>query len=313
MNLLDNKLDDYKQAYHDIEIPEELAAVTEQAIERGKLHRKRAKARTRWMKHAGVSAAAVFVLFTVSVNTMPAFASALENVPGLGQLVKILQFNKGSAGGGTPQDAVDVSFITLQKQGDQENIILNFTQDNEVQQNASSFHVSFTEYPNTMTFAVGGARRFSAVKDFEILKQSPYIEDAYEIISLDDSLVRFNVTFKEAIAYEVKEYKEPAQVVITISPKEVSPEEQQPVYAVRTASVPYGETLGVMEESLLVADNMRVLKDKQGGYFVEAGYYQTEAEAQEKMKQLKDEFDVVEPLFVEKREYFEVPGGIVAR
>ncbi|MED2130062.1 DUF4179 domain-containing protein [Brevibacillus porteri] len=298
---MDKKLDDYKQAYHDIEIPEELAAVTEQAIERGKLHRKRAKARTSWVKHAGVSAAAVFVLFTVSVNTMPAFASALENVPGLGKLVKILQFNKGSAGGGTPQDAVDVSFITVQKQGDQESIILNFTQDNEVQQNASSFHVSFTEYPN------------SAVKDFETLKQSPYIEDAYEIISLDDSLVRFHVTFKEAIAYEVKEYKEPAQVVITISPVEVSPEKQQPVYAVRTASVPYGETLGAMEESLLVADNMRVLKDKQGGYFVEAGYYRTEAEAQEKMKQLKHEFGVVEPLFVEKREYLEVPGGIVAR
>jgi hypothetical protein len=111
----------------------------------------------------------------------------------------------------------------------------------------------------------------------------------------------------------VKEYKEPAQVVITISPKKVSPEKQQPVYSVRTASVSFGETLGVMEEALLVGDNMRVLKDNQGGYFVEAGYYRTEAEAQEKMKQLKDEFGVVEPLFVEQRGYLELPGGIVAR
>lgn len=307
---MDKKLDDFKQAYRDIEIPEELAAVTQQAIERGKLHRRRAKTRTRGWKQAGISAAAIFVLFTVSVNTMPAFANAFENVPGLGKLVKILQFNKGSAGGGTPQDAVDVSFITVQKQGDQEHITLNFTQDNQVQQEATSFHVSFTEYPSTMTFAVGGARRFSAVKDFETLKQSPYIEDAYEIISLDDSLVRFNVAFKEAITYEVKEYKEPAQVVITISPKKTTPELEQPVYSVRTGSVPYGEELGMMEESLLVADQMRVLKDKQGGYFVEAGYYRKEAEAQAKLKQLKDEFGVVAPLFVERRGYLQSPDAM---
>jgi hypothetical protein len=307
---LDNKLDPFKQAYQEIEIPDELAAITQQAIERGKLERKRTQTRNRWMKRVSVSAAAVFVLFTISVNTMPAFASSLENVPGLGKLVKILQFNKGRAGGGTPQDAIDVSFITIQKHGNTESIILNFTQDNQAQQQASSFHVSFTEYPNTMTFAVGGARRFSAVKDFQTLKQSPYIQDAYEIISLDDSLIRFNVTFNDAVLYEVKEYAEPAQVVITIAPDTTNTGERQPVYSVRSASQPYGEAQGALEEALLGEENVRILKDQEGRYFVEAGYYGTKAEAEAALKQLKEQFGVGEPLYIEKREYLQIPAAI---
>lgn len=310
---MDKQLEHAKQAYDNIEIPEELSAMMQQAIERGKLHRKRKRTRNSWIKRASAFAAAVFALFTISVNTMPAFASSLQDIPGLGKLVKILQFNQGSAGGGTIQDGTDVNFITLNKQGNAESIILNFTQNNQIQQVANSFNVKFTEYPNTMTFAVGGARKFSAVKDFETLRQSNYIQDAYEIISLDDSLIRFNVTFKESVAYEVKEYKDPAQVVITLTPNAKSNVDRAPIYSLRSASYPYGEVLGSLEEQLFGLESVRMLKDRHGTYFVEAGYYKTEAEALVQMKQIKEQFGIEEPLYIEKRDYTQIPESITAQ
>lgn len=304
---MDKKLSRLKQAYHDIEIPAELAAVTQQAIERGKSQRKRTITRNRWMKTMSSSTAAVLALFVISVNTMPAFASSLEDVPGLGKLVKILQFNKGSAEGGTIQDSTDVSFITLKQQGSNETITLNFTKQNQTQEKVNAFHVKFTEYPNTMTFSVGGARAFSAVKDFETLKKSEYIQDAYEIITLDDSLIRFNVTFNKAITYDVKEYADPAQVVITITPDDAKEKQRQPVYSLRTASHPYGETQGAAEETLLGWENIRILKDREGTFFVEAGYYATETEARSKLKQLEEQGVIGERMYVEEREPMQLP------
>ncbi|UHA74893.1 DUF4179 domain-containing protein [Paenibacillus sp. 481] len=309
-----NELERLKKSYHEIEIPDELATVTLKGIERGKQHRNRVKGRSRWVTRVGVSAAAVLAVFTISVNTMPAFAASLEDVPGLGKLVKILQFNKGSAQGGKIQESTDINFITLNKQDNSDSIVLNFARDNKAQQEASYFDVRFTEYPNTMTFTVGGARKFSAVKDFETLKQSKYIVDAYEIVSADDTMIRFNVTFKEPVAYEVKEYKDPAQVVITLTsdPKKsgASSENQPPVYAVRTASHVYGEAQSVAEETLIDVANVRVLKDKQGTYFVEAGHFKTEAEALAHMKQIKSDYGITEPLFIEQREYLQIPEAI---
>ncbi|WP_244562990.1 DUF4179 domain-containing protein [Paenibacillus uliginis] len=296
-----------KQTYHDIEIPAELAAVTQQAIERGKSQRKRTITRNRWMKTMSASTAAVLAIFVISVNTMPAFANSLEDVPGLGKLVKILQFNKGSAEGGTIQDSTDVSFITLRQQGSNETITLNFTKQNQTQEKVNAFHVKFTEYPNTMTFSVGGARAFSAVKDFETLKKSEYIQDAYEIITLDDSLIRFNVTFNKAITYDVKEYADPAQVVITITPDDAKEKQRQPVYSLRTASHPYGETQGAAEEALLGWENIRILKDREGTFFVEAGYYATETEARAKLKQLEEQGVIGERMYVEEREPMQLP------
>lgn len=312
---MDERLKRMKQSYDEIDIPDELSIAVVKGIERGKQQRLQSNTRRRsrrWIGRVSASAAALFIAFTIGINTVPAFANSLQEVPGLGQLVKILQFNKGSAGGGTIQDATDVNFITVKEQGDKESIILNFAQNGEAQQVASSFHVSFTEYPHTMTFTVGGARKFSAVKDFAALKESKRIEDAYELIPLDDSTVRFNVTFKEAVTYEVHEYKEPAQVVITIASDPEHNADRPPVYSVRTASFPYGESVGIAEEMLFGVENIRVLKDQQGLYFVEAGFYDTEAEANARMNAIKTELGYTDPLFVEKREDRQIPESIQA-
>ncbi|MFF2911185.1 DUF4179 domain-containing protein [Paenibacillus sp. NPDC057934] len=306
---MDKQLEVMHRAYNDIEIPQELSAATRMGIERGKQQRRKNRVVRRSLKW-GSSAAAVLISFTISVNTMPAFAGSLEQVPVLGKLVEVLQFTHGSAGGGTIQDGVDVDFIALKTQGERDQLILNFANPDEDQTLASSYNVKFTEYPYTMTISVSGARKFSAAKDLETLKASRFVEDAYPLITLDDSAIRFSVTFKEPVSYEVKEYKDPAQVVITL--KQGAGDQKQPVYSLRTPSQPAGETLAIAEEMLFGVEGLRMLKDQKGLFLVEAGYYPTEEAAQEAMKQIQTEHGYAEPLIVEKRMAVELPQSISA-
>lgn len=329
---MNKELEWLKQDYQNIEIPDELSAVIQQAIERGKEERKRQNesqnlsqsqsqsqsqnqsqrvlSRNRWAKRIGISAAAVFILFSIGVNTMPALASSLENIPGLGKLVKVLQFNKGGAEGGQLSESTDVHAIGLHEQGDSDQITIRFQQNNKEQEIASSFHAQYREYPNTMTFSVHGARNFSAEQDLATLKKSRYVADAYTIMSLDDSLIRFTIVFKEPVAYEVKEYKNPAEVVLTLKPA-TGAEESATVYAIRTASYPYGEKQGMMEEIWIEEENVRILKDRAGTYLVEAGYYSTKEEAQSLMRKLEEQYGLQGQLYIEERNASQLPEAIV--
>lgn len=306
---MDKQQERLKQAYNDIEIPDELSFASRKGIERGKLHQRSTRSTKRGLQWAGAGAAAVLISFTVSVNTLPAFASSIDQIPVLGKLVSVLQFNQGSAGGGTIQDGVDVDFITVKQEKNSDQLILNFANSDETQQLASSYNVKFTEYPYTMTVTVSGARKFSAAKDLESLKKSRYVQDAYPLMTLDDSMIRFNVTFTEPVAYEVQEYKDPAQVVITLKEDAEFDGDHVPVYSLRTASQPSGETLGIIEETLFELEGLRILKDQEGLFLVEAGYFQSEAEALTQIDQIKTKYGYGD-LFVEKRSSLQIPQSI---
>lgn len=308
---MDKHQERLKQAYNNIEIPDELSFASRKGIERGKLHQRSTRTTKRGLQWAGAGAAAILISFTVSVNTIPAFASSLDQVPVLGKLVSVLQFTQGSAGGGTIQDGVDVDFISVKQEKNSDQLIMNFANSDEAQQLASSYNVKFTEYPHTMTVTVSGARKFSAAKDLESLKKSRFVQDAYSLITLDDSAIRFNVTFTEPIAYEVQEYKDPAQVVITLKEDAEDDGDHVPVYSLRTASQPSGETLGIIEETLFELEGLRMLKDQEGLFLVEAGYFQSEAEALAQMKQIQTEYGLGE-LLVEKRSILQIPQSISA-
>ncbi|MFD0586520.1 DUF4179 domain-containing protein [Paenibacillus sp. GCM10027627] len=329
-----------KKEYDDIKIPDRLAAATEAAIQRAmaerenhsaereseiteqqfetvesekkKRHRSTRHLAYRWASRVGAGTAAAFLLFTVSINTMPAFANSLEQIPGLGTLVKTLQFDKNGAQGGQLTDSTDINVISLHKQDGMEQIVVHFQQDEAAQQFANAFHVKYSEYPDTMTFAIGGARRFSAAQDLTALQQSDFIKDAYEIVSLDDSLIRFNVTFKSKVEYEVQEYKEPAKVVLTIRPSKES-QERPPVYSVRTPSVAY-ENLhekSIYEETLMAENGLRLLKDREGGFFLEAGYFSSQQQAEAKLAELMQSYGMTQGDFtIEKRTANELPKAL---
>lgn len=301
-----------KQAYYDIEIPKELAQAVQSGMERGRIQRKRMRTIKRWTTRIGVSSAVLFILLTLTVNTMPAFASSLKSIPGLGKLVQVLQFHNGSASGGSLQGAANIRHIQLEKEGAQESVILHFSEGSKPQKTASLFHVKISSYPSMMTFSMD-ARRFTAIDELKMLEQSQYIEDAYQIISMDDSLIRFNVVFNEAVKYEIKEYEEPAQVVITLQAMSTADLTQKPsMYSLRTVSAPYGESQGLFEEVLSGREGKRILKDEEGMFLVEAGLFHTRAEAEKSLQDIEEQLGMAKHFVIEERAFSQVPATIMA-
>lgn len=81
-----NKLEDLKKDYMDIEIPDRLESVVNEAIKSNESRdKKRKNISTKW-----VSIAAGFAVFVFLSNVSPAFANTLSKVPIVGGLVKLV-------------------------------------------------------------------------------------------------------------------------------------------------------------------------------------------------------------------------------
>ena len=85
---MDERLHQMKQQHESIPIPEELNMVVKRAIKQRKKRRAAVQALS--------GAAAAFILFAGAVNTSPAFAAAMSEVPVLGSLVKVITIQEFS-------------------------------------------------------------------------------------------------------------------------------------------------------------------------------------------------------------------------
>ncbi|MBU8877389.1 anti-sigma-V factor rsiV [Bacillus sp. FJAT-29790] len=83
---MDKKLEKLKNDYNNIPIPDKLNFVVEKALKQGK----KKSPKNKWL--VGVAAAAV--LFTAGINTSPAMANALADIPVVGSVVKVLTFTE---------------------------------------------------------------------------------------------------------------------------------------------------------------------------------------------------------------------------
>jgi hypothetical protein len=306
---MSNNMDDLKKVYDDIEIPENLSEFVNISLEKGRSKMKNEKRKSNWIKGFATTAA-VFTVFTISINTMPTFANSLVGIPGVGNLVKVLQFNNGNATGGEITDGVDTSSITLKQNDKTETLVINFTNSNdkEITDNVAHFKVDYKNNPSTMTFTISGARALSAEKDFEAMKKSSYVSDVYKNMMLDDSAVKFTIVFNKPVKYDVKEYANPGHIVITLS--EDKNEITKTVYSVRTPSYEFGENLGIIEEQLFGELNIRTLKDTKGTFCIDAGVFNTKAEAEAKIKDLSTKYGENLKFVIEERSSLEVPKEI---
>lgn len=297
-----------KEEYEQIEIPSELDAFIQLGIDRG---RKEVIAKSKIVNEVLRICASFIIalaLFTGVINASPAFADALKSIPIVGKLVEILQFKDGKSNGGVITDGTDISNIGLIKEEGYENIIINFSKDDELQLNVGAFKVRYEESPYTMIFEIGGARKISAKESFEKILESKYVKDVYTIITLDDSLIRFAIEFEVPIKYEVKEMKEPASIVISL--KEDKQFVAKNMYSLRTNSYPYGEPLGVLEEKLSAINPTRILKDAEGMYFVELQLFDTKEEALSRLKEISGLIN--DPVIIEERSGVESPKSYPA-
>lgn len=81
-----SELKNLKDDYNNIEIPDNLETVINKAIKK----KESSLRRNSVMKSFGITLAAFFILFTITVNISPNVAKAMSNVPILGQLVKLI-------------------------------------------------------------------------------------------------------------------------------------------------------------------------------------------------------------------------------
>lgn len=89
-----NQLEDAKKTYDEIPIPAELSERVQAAIKSSENRKKtvRLQKRREIMKKAAGTAAAAAVIFTACLNTSPAFAQNVSEIPVIGAVAKVLTF-----------------------------------------------------------------------------------------------------------------------------------------------------------------------------------------------------------------------------
>lgn len=103
------KITDMKQRYEEIPIPEELAVRVQQEITKSR--NRQSQKETHRLRYAravrtlGTAAAAVVLVFTLALNTVPAFAVEAAQLPVIGTLARVLTFRSYE----TEQDDIGVS------------------------------------------------------------------------------------------------------------------------------------------------------------------------------------------------------------
>ncbi|OCT13725.1 anti-sigma factor [Paenibacillus pectinilyticus] len=103
---MDEKLEQMKQQYMDIPIPAELDFIVNQAIAAHST--KRPKTVMKWL----TAIAAAAIVFVAGLNTSPAFAHSLAEVPVVGKLIKVLTFREYKYDDGAHRAKVEVPAIT---------------------------------------------------------------------------------------------------------------------------------------------------------------------------------------------------------
>lgn len=285
------KMEKLKREYENIEISSKLDSYIQEGILKGRkeMENKKISQTKRNLLALCASITIVFGGLTVGVNLSPTFAQGFENIPVLGKVVEVLRFVDGRASGGEITDGTDISEIGVISNEESETLIIRFNQGDEAQSLAGAYTITYSENPYVMTFEVAGARMISALEDIQSIKGSKFVDDVYTLITLDDSMIRFNVVFNTPVIYEVTELKNPASLVVTLSEDYSSHSFRG--YSVRTLSYEKGEGFGILEESIMFFEETkgyRVLKDSEGLFYIEFAQVATEEEGMRLREELEE-------------------------
>lgn len=88
-----NKLEEAKKVYEKITPPMSYSFMVERSVN-GKVPERKKVGHYRWCKPAMASVAAVFVMYVISLNTIPAFALAAYDIPIIGDIARVFTFRE---------------------------------------------------------------------------------------------------------------------------------------------------------------------------------------------------------------------------
>lgn len=271
-----------KERYEHIEIPDRLSGVIQEAVQRGRIQKRKMK----WLRGSStLVAACAAVMFTVNV---PSVAMALSDVPVIGSIVKVLQVGSG----GERTDGVSVTTTV------QENTLnIHFTIDGEQTESAPAYTVDHKEAPNRLIFTFNGVRDLDVDKLKKDIASLSNVKDIYNNVILDDSAVQFVVELKDNIDYSVSEYQQPGYIQLKLFGA-AKKDKAHEVFFVRSQEMELGESLAIIDEQY-AGDGSSVIKTKNGKYIVAMGGFASRSEAEELLHKLSAREDYSEPLQVD--------------
>lgn len=234
---------------------------------------------------------------------------ALEELENQIKLVKSNNYQEEKRIGGAMTDGKAIYSIKWFPYEDFERVIIEIPNSEK----PPYYEIDYQSYPYRMTFYINGVRRFPAMNNLPSLRDSELLKEIYSIVTLDDSAIRFNITLREPVVYELIELPNTGFIIIDFKRNEKSAD-LKPIYSVRTASYPNSEMGAGIIEMLLKghtenSKQVNIIKSIGNNYFVEEGVYSTEQEALGQIDILQKnslEFD----LFIEKRGPGDMPGFI---
>lgn len=271
-----------KERFDNIEIPAGLSGIIQDARRRA-----HAKKRGRNVRRGSIVAAAACAAVLITAN-YPGAASAMSDVPVLGQIVKLLQIG----GGGERTDGVSV---TTQAHAD--TLDIHFDADGEQTSAAPAYTVQRQNGPDRLIFTFNGVRNLNHAQLEADIRRLAYVKDVYRDIILDDSAIRFVVELKDRTDYTVTEFKQPGMIRLSLFPAEKMPVSNR-LYFIRSQEMKQGESLAILEEQYS-AEGSGVVKTRSGSFAMVIGSFATQAEAEAFLEKLKARDDYTEPLTVD--------------
>lgn len=262
-----------KQHYDNIPVPEQLTDVMDRAQQKA---RQKQRKTNRIVRYSSLIAACIAFLLVVNIPTV---ANAMYNIPVLGSIVKVLQFGEG----GKVTDGVHVETKVTEN-----SVQIHFSNDGkDLMDRVPAYEVVQKDAPNRLIFTINGARTFDYDQVTQDLRKLPLVQDVYRVVILDDSAMRFVVELKDGVSHTITEYQNPGYLELTLR-SDATITEPHMIYALRTESMPMGESLSMLEE-LYPNEDISFIKTSGERYAAVIGEYETKEEAEAKLKQVSTE------------------------
>ena len=267
-----------------VSIPDDLNDVIQQGIARGRKAAAR-RAHTRRLAMQSVcSLALVLVLLVGGINLSPTLAAAVEDVPVLGQLVRIFGKNEPVVTGGVQTDGGSAA-LTMERRGDTEEIRLAFEQSD-----ASLYQAVFSSYPKTITVTLPGTGGVEILSEISRAGDtSQYIKSVCLLPTSTQDASIIQLELESDADVQIEEYRDPGSLVIRLTPADI---QLDTVYSVRTLSFGSQEIPAVAAR--YAGDSTRLLRDDGGKFFLELAQYTTREEAENAAASFPGEI-IVEP------------------
>ena len=286
--------------YDYISVPKELNAAIEKGINRGITYKKDKQGHKKWR----LVVATIIIVggLTTTVANVPILAKELVKIPVVGELIKILNFTGSIAEGGVRNDGLYINVDSYEE----ESIDLYFTRNNNLESDVPVYEFTYHQYPYELEMKLQGVRGFDIQAVKAKLEQLPLVKDVYNIITLDDSSYHIVVAFKENVAVQMEEYKNPGRLHITMTREEVR-ENTTPRYFVQSETYANNEAMALSSESLSADYPHHIQKTDQGNFVLELGPYETKEEALTWLMALEENQEIAVKWHIAKRKIGQSP------